>query len=534
MNRNNSSKSAEGIVYLVGAGPGDVGLFTLRGMELLQQADVVVYDALVGSGIVALIPDGAERVYVGKRNHHHTKEQDEISRLLVEKAREGKRCVRLKGGDPYLFGRGGEEAQVLKRNGIPFETVSGVTSAFAVPASVGIPVTHREYASSVHIITAHRVAVVNSKEQPGSLSEIRVGLSDGNREMLYEDEAIDYKALLRAGGTYVFLMGLTALPKIVKGFLQAGMREDMPVAVISNGTTAAAKKTVATLTTIAERASSMPTPAVIVVGEVCALSEELDIGLSKELFGRRIIVCSSARTKGSITQVLRDKGAEVIEKQMINVRAKKDQQELRRALERMSSYQWLVFTSPEGVRIFFAEWREMKRDIRELANIRIAAIGEKTASEIESRYLKVDLVPANHEGGAFGKELAKVIGAGEHVLIPRAQDGGAALVEEISRVTDVVITDIPIYETELRTEVDESLRALVEDDVETMLVFASASSVNGFLAATRGMDYNHCRCVCIGNQTKTAAEKLNLSCFVSKEASMESLFDLILESEAWN
>ena len=534
MNRNNSSKSAEGIVYLVGAGPGDVGLFTLRGMELLQQADVVVYDALVGSEIVALIPDGAERVYVGKRNHHHTKEQDEISRLLVEKAREGKRCVRLKGGDPYLFGRGGEEAQVLKCNGIPFETVSGVTSAFAVPASVGIPVTHREYASSVHIITAHRVAVVNSKEQPGSLSEIRAGLSDGNREMLYEDEAIDYKALLRAGGTYVFLMGLTALPNIVQGFLQVGMRSDIPVAVISNGTMAAVKKTVATLATIEKEAAGMQAPAIIVVGDVCALSDELDTRSAKRLSGKRVIICSSERKKGTIAQPLRENGAEVIEKTMITVQANQDRAQLQEAIEEMGKYQWLVFTSPEGVTIFFDEWRRMRRDIRELGTVRIAAIGEKTAAEIENKCLKVDLTPAVHDGGAFGKELAKVIEPGEHVLIPRAVQGGASLIDEISQVKDVIITDLPIYETVQRSATDEALRVLVGDDVETMLVFTSASSVKGFLAVTEDMDYNHCRCACIGNQTKRAAQKLNIPCYVSEEARMESLLDLVLKPETWN
>ena len=253
-----------GKVWLVGAGPSDPGLFTLKGRQVLEDAEVVVYDALVGPGILAMIPDTAETINVGKRSSHHTMRQEQISEVLAEKALEGKRVVRLKGGDPFLFGRGGEELEVLVREGVPYEVVPGVTSAIAVPAYQGIPVTHRDFCSSVHIITGHK----------------REG----------EAYNIDFEALVRTKGTLVFLMGVSSLGAICDGLLKAGIRPEMPAALLARGTTAAQNRIVATVATLPETVArhGAITPAIIVVGEVCALADEFSWAEKRVLGGVRV------------------------------------------------------------------------------------------------------------------------------------------------------------------------------------------------------------------------------------------------------
>ena len=255
-----------GKVWLVGAGPGDRGLMTLRGREVLEQADVVVYDALVGDGILSMIPEAAELIYVGKRSSHHAMVQEDINRVLLEQALAGRRVVRLKGGDPFLFGRGGEELELLAANGVPFEIVPGVTSAFAVPAYNGIPVTHRDLCSSVHVITGHRRA--------GKTLDI------------------DFEALARTGGTLVFLMGVAALHDIVQGLMDAGMAEDTPAAVLEKGATARQRRVSGTLGTLEDEAAraAVQTPAIIVVGGVCALAERFAWREALPLHGVKALV----------------------------------------------------------------------------------------------------------------------------------------------------------------------------------------------------------------------------------------------------
>ena len=256
----------QGKVWLVGAGPGDIGLFTLKGMEILSQADVVVYDSLVGQGVLAKIPPSARLINVGKRADRHTMKQEQINQVLLEEAQKGYRVVRLKGGDPFLFGRGGEELELLTANGIPYEVVPGVTSSIAVPAYNGIPVTHRDFCSSVHIITGHRRA---------------------GRE--YD---IDFQALVNTRGTLVFLMGIAALNDICQGLLDAGMDPKMPAAVLQKGTTSDQKRVVATVATLKEEVErqGIETPAIIVVGRVCQLSEEFGWYERLPLAGWKVLV----------------------------------------------------------------------------------------------------------------------------------------------------------------------------------------------------------------------------------------------------
>lgn len=265
-----------GKVWLVGAGPGDIGLFTLKGKEVLSRAEVVVYDSLVGDGVLAMIPREARTIDVGKRASHHTMPQEKINQVLLEEAKKGYRVVRLKGGDPFLFGRGGEELELLAEHHIPYEVVPGVTSPMAVPAYNGIPVTHRDFCSSVHIITGHK----------------RAG----------QEYDIDFKALVDTKGTLVFLMGVTALPDICRSLLEAGMEPDMPAAILQKGTTAGQKRIVATVSTLEEevKKQGIETPAIIVVGKVCSLAERFEWAENLPLFGKKVLV---TRPKGLISRM---------------------------------------------------------------------------------------------------------------------------------------------------------------------------------------------------------------------------------------
>lgn len=328
-----------GKVYLVGAGPSDPGLLTIKGLHVLQQAQVVIYDALIGPGIYSLIPPGAEKIPVGKRAGHHLAEQDEISRLILDQARKGRTVVRLKGGDPFLFGRGGEELELLAAHQIPYEIVPGVTSAIAVPAYAGIPVTYRGISSSVHILTGHR-----KQDQPLD---------------------IDFAALLRAGGTYVFLMGAAALHEIVDGFLRAGMSPGMPSAVIGQGTGADQISVSAPLDQLEQEVCSrkVETPAVIVIGQTAAFGKRFAWRDSLPLSQSRILVTRPAARSGRLAEMLRSLGAEVLEVPAIRTQVRDCSAQLLQVLDQIGTYDYLVFTSPAGVEYFFALLDQMERDL---------------------------------------------------------------------------------------------------------------------------------------------------------------------------
>ena len=399
--------SRQGKVWLVGAGPGDVGLFTIKGKDILAKAEVVVYDSLVGDGVLTMVPEDAEKINVGKRAGHHTMKQENINKVLLEKAQEGKRVVRLKGGDPFLFGRGGEELELLCEHKIPYEVVPGVTSCIAVPAYNGIPVTHRDFCSSVHVITGHK----------------RAG----------ESYNIDFEALVRTKGTLVFLMGITAMEDICKGLLEAGMDPETPAAVLQQGTTAGQKRVVATVNTLkqASDAAKIQTPAIIVVGKVCTLADDFAWYEKLPLAGWKILVTRPKENISRTAALLREKGAEVLELPSISIIPLEDQSRLYQAFSHIRSYDWLVFTSPAGVEVFFRQMEKKKIDLRSLGNAKIAVIGEGTKKKFLERGIYPDFMPSVYDGNTLGKELGALLNGTEKILIPRASLGNRELAEEL-------------------------------------------------------------------------------------------------------
>ena len=486
-------------VILVGAGPGDPGLLTEKGKAALQNAEVVVFDRLVSPAILSLIPAKTERIDVGKQASHHLVPQEEINRILLKKALEGKRVVRLKGGDPFLFGRGGEELELLEENGVSFEVVPGVTSALSVPAYAGIPVTHRDFCSSLHIIAGHAKADAELK--------------------------IDFDALRRTGGTLVFLMGVSTLPEICSGLLRAGMDEEMPAAVVESGTLPSQRKIISTLAELPQAAqdAKIKSPAIIVVGKVCALSERFDWFDNLPLKGKRVIVTRPAERNGTLCRELRALGADVLEYPCIRTVVRDPAVELDMAIASISDFRWLVFTSPLGPVLFFRRLRAAGKDARAMAGIKLATIGPKTAEALENFGLIADLVPAVYDSAHLAEAMAQVEGP---VLLCRASQGSDAL-PQIFEKRGVPFTDAPCYDTVYESPDPEAALAWLKAPV--LVSFTSVSTVRGFASSLPGADLSNVMGCCIGRQTALEAEKYGIRVAVSKEATIGSLIECIKE-----
>ena len=493
-----------GKVWLVGAGPSDAGLFTLKGKEVLSQAEVVVYDALVGHGVLAMVPPEAKLIDVGKRAGNHTMPQEQINQVLLEEARAGRRVVRLKGGDPFMFGRGGEELELLVEHGIPYEVVPGVTSPIAVPAYNGIPVTHRDYTSSLHIITGHK----------------RQG----------EAYDIDFKALVDTKGTLVFLMGVTALPDICASLLEAGMDPQMPAAVLQKGTTAGQKRIVSTVAELPEevKRQGVETPAIIVVGKVCALAEEFAWYENLPLAGYKVLVTRPKDLISTMSAKLRTLGAEVLELPAIRTEPLEDQRELHQAFNELDTYDWAAFTSPTGVKIFFEELLKTGTDIRKLGGIRIAAIGKGTEKALKERGLIPDLIPEIYDGASLGKALREACCGEERILIPRAKIGNHEILEELEKKPGLRISDIATYDTFYENqEIIDEKKEFEQGGIDCA-VFTSASTVRGFAAACPDLDYTKVTAACIGKQTKAAADFYGMKTYMAEKATIDSVLELVI------
>lgn len=498
-----------GTVYLVGAGPGDPGLFTLKGREVLEKADVVVYDRLVNPALLSLARPGAEIIYAGKSPAGHTLSQQEINSLLAERAKRGQAVVRLKGGDPFVFGRGGEEAQALAESGVPFEVVPGVTSAIAAPAYAGIPVTHRDYTSTVAIIT-------------------------GNEDPAKESSRLAWEKIAAGAGTLVFLMGMANLAAITSRLIEHGRAPGTPVALICWGTWAEQQVLTGTLADIAERAAGagFANPVVIVVGEVAALRERLKWLENKPLAGRRVLVTRAAEQTGSLSGALRSLGAETLEFPAIKITAPDNYGPLDRAIDRITLYDWLIFTSVNGVKFFFRRFLQKERDIRELKRIKIGAIGPATRRALRDYGLRVDFMPEEYRAEAVAAGLKEKIRPGRRVLLPRADIARPFLKEALAE-GGIAVEEVAAY----RTVMDGRGRDLVKEYLRRgrihVITFTSSSTVRYFvdligreelpwLLAGAGI-------ACIGPVTAQTAKELGLPVdAVAGEYTIEGLVKAIV------
>lgn len=510
-----SKDNIKGKVWLVGAGPGDAGLFTLKGKQVLDQADVVVYDKLVGQGILSMIPVGAELIFVGKVSGNHAVPQHEINEILLKEALSGKKVVRLKGGDPFVFGRGGEELELLRENHVPFEIVPGITSAVSVPAYNGIPVTHRDFVSSLHIITGH------TKKN---------------------DEAdIDYESLVKLGGTLVFLMGVSAMPKICKGLLAGGIEPDMPAAILERGTTAHQRRVISDVSNLpkdAERAG-IKTPAIIVVGRVCSLEKDFHWAEDRPLGGLKIAVTRPKDRISTLSEKLVILGAEVVMMPTVRTETIKDNILLEQAISDIRRFDYVAFTSPAGVKVFFDKLKIMKKDIRELGIIKFAAIGPATKAVIEKMGILVDLMPSVYSGESLGTMIADEsakwgikIGREPEILIPRAKVGTDEVIRPLQEA-GIKYADIPIYDTFEGCDAEELTEheRLVDFSSEEVdyVAFTSASTVRGFVDMSGLREFTGVKAVCIGEKTAEEARKHQMQIFVAKQATVDSMVECLLD-----
>ena len=461
-----------GRCYLVGAGPGDLGLVTLRARQLIERAEVLVYDYLCNPEMLAWAPETAEIIYAGKKAGAHTLKQSEINALLVEKTRAGFEVVRLKGGDPFLFGRGGEEALALAEAKLAYEVVPGVTSAIAAPAYAGIPVTHRGITSHVTFFTGH--------EDPEKI-----------------ESSIDFAALAKLGGTQVMLMGVERIEAIAQEMLGHGLPNELPVALIRWGTTGRQAIVRGTLGNIAQRVreENFEPPAVAVFGEVVSLGPQLDWLSARPLAGKRIVVTRTRKQAGALSERLRDLGADVLELPTIRIEPPSDLRAFAELVQDAHGYDWIIFTSPNGVSAFFEMFYKLYDDARDLGAARIAAIGPATAQRVREFHLKVDLQPNEYVAEAVVREFKKegdienlriLIARAEEardlrILIARAEEARDLLPRELGAmgaIVDVAFAYRTVPETDDRTE---ARRRLAEEGAD-MITFTSSSTVENFLA----------------------------------------------------
>ncbi len=450
------SNNKNGKVFLVGAGPGDPGLITVKGADCIARADVVVYDYLASPTLLAHANPDAEMIYVGKKGGDHTLPQDGINALIVEKAKQGNMVARLKGGDPFIFGRGGEEAEVLIAAGIPFEVVPGVTAAIGASAYAGIPLTHRDYTSDVAFVTGH--------EDPTKA-----------------ESSVDWHALATGIGTLVFFMGVKNLPAIAANLVANGRSADTPAAVIRWGTTPKQKTVTATLGTIVDeaRAAGIKAPAIIIVGGVVNLRKTMQWFEKRPLMGRRIVVTRAREQASDLVQRLAEYGAECIQFPTIQVVPPPDWTELDRAIMTLEQYSWIVFTSVNGVDFFFRRLFENGLDVRALGHIKTAAIGPSTADRLRTWGLKSDIIPESYRAESVVEAFADKPVKGSRILLPRAMEARSVLPEELARM-GALVDEVTAYETRQAENRATDLIARLTERTIDMVTFTSSSTVKNF------------------------------------------------------
>ena len=506
----------KGKVYLVGAGPGDIGLLTVKGLRCLKKAEVVVYDFHLNAQVLNYINHNAEFIYAGKRGGHHTLTQDEINAILVKKAKEGKNICRLKGGDPFIFGRGGEEAEALSREGIEFEVVPGVSSSVAAPAYAGIPLTHRLVSSSFAVIP-------------------------GYEDVTKKESTIDWSKISTGVGTLVFLMGVKNIDVITEKLIENGRSPDTPVAVIRWGTRPDQKTVIGTLKNIVEQVKEkhIKPPAVMVVGDVVKLRDSLKWYEKKPMFGYRILV---TREHMEGFELLEELGAEIIEFPTIEIVPPETYDELDLSIDKINTYNWIIFTSRNGVKYFFKRYFEKNKDIRDLKGIHICAIGTRTAQEIQKYGMKVDLVPEEFRAEglieAFSKEQRakstehSALLKGMRFLLPRAEKAREIFPEKVREMGGEI--DVPVtYRTIKPESRGKRLRRFLKEGRISIATFTSAATFNNFReimgedaeALLKGVTI-----AVIGPVTAKAVEKAGLQVdIMPKKATIEAMVEEIIK-----
>ena len=475
----------KGMVYLVGAGPGDEDLMTRKGLRLLREADVVVYDNLASSSLLNEVRDDAELIYAGKRSSNHHLKQYETNELLVKLALEGKNVVRLKGGDPYIFGRGGEEGQELREAGVDFEVVPGISSSYSVPAYCGIPVTHRDFASSFHVITGH----------------------EGNHKNGVS--VLNYETLAKEEGTLIFLMGLKNLPNIVASLIENGKDPATPVGVLQEGTTARQRVATGTLADIVEvvKREGIKTPAITVVGDVVGLRQVLDWYGHKPLSGKSVLVTGTTSMVERLSPILKEEGAEAISFSLIRTERMR-LPELDVALKEIDKYNWIVFTSANGVECFFEEMQEIRKDIRDLAHIRFAVIGDGTRKALEDHGIFCDFIPTAYSSKDMAEAMVPHIGKDESVLLLRAEEANRVLPDALEEA-GISHTCISLYHTVTDERKADELNRLIK--MADYVTFASSSAVRAFVSMVDNLDEVKGKYISIGPVTTKTAQENGLS-----------------------
>ncbi len=487
---------AFGICYLVGAGPGDPGLLTLKGKECIEAADVLVYDYLCNPELLRHARPGTERIYVGKKAKAHTLTQDQINELIVKLTREGKVVTRLKGGDPVLFGRGAEEAAELAQAGVAFEIVPGITSAIAGPAYAGIPVTHRDHASQLTIFTGH--------EDPTK-----------------EETSLDYAKLAKADGTKVFLMGVERMGEITGKFIENGADPETPMALVRWATHGRQQTLIATLGTMAQRVqeTGFKAPAVAVVGPVVTERPHINWFENRPLFGKRIIVTRTRQQIGAVSKKLRLLGADVIEMPTIRIEEPRNLMAFGELVQDCHTYEWIVFTSPNGVEAFFKMFYKLYNDARSIGGARIAVVGPGTAEKVKEHHLAVDLMP---EKNFVAEGLVEAFKAHQdmenvNVLWVRGEDTREVVANELTGM-GAIVDEAIAYRTV--PETDDNLEAIarVKEEGADMVTFTSGSTVEHFMALNLPLP-DGIKVASIGPVTSDAARKHGLTVDVEAESS---------------
>lgn len=493
----------KGRVILIGAGPGDIGLITVKGLEYLKQADVVVYDRLVSKDILSLSPKGAELINVGKVMNHHNIPQPEINKILLNKALEGKNVVRLKGGDPFVFGRGGEELELLSEHNIEYEVVPGITSAVSALAYAGIPVTHRDFASSIHFVTGHA--------------------KDG----LVEN--INFKALKETNGTILFYMGVSTLKQLINGLIDAGIDKSTPCAAVENGTRSNMRTLISTVENMVSDADKfqLRSPAVIAVGKVCSLGDKFAWYTKSKIFSKQIIVTRPVVSNNILTNRLKNLGAEVIDYPCIKISEIENNSSMLNLIENLNKYNTLIFAGKNSAVYFFKSLMDFGKDSRALSHLVIGVLGKSTYDELKKYGICADIMPKDYTFTAFASSLKNAGVKGNTAVLEATQD--KRLSEELKK-QGFNITSFNAYNIEyLPLDYIKPLQEYIDNGV--ISAFTSSAAVHGFVRGNKIEDLSKVKAVCIGKLTYETALNYKMQAHMAAKPTIDDLIEKLKEME---